>query len=324
MIRTATFVLIGMLSLAGMALAQVDAYPNRPVKLVIPFAPGGSTDQVGRVIATSLGPRIGQPVVVENRPGAGSQIGFESITRVPADGYTLLLGSTDGTAIVPVMKKKAPYDPLKDFTPIAGVARVPLVFVANAKFPPNSLAELVGYAKAKPRSVRYGSGGVGGILHLGVEQLMASTGTDMIHVPYKGGGPMMTDVVGGHIELVVTAVDFTKRFTESGQLKAYAIGDTVRHPSIPDVPTTAEVGMPDLQVVSWFGILGPAGLPTPIVERLAKELAAIVADSAIKERLLNVGGTATYLTPAEYARHIANENVKWGTLIRNQRIPLQD
>jgi tripartite-type tricarboxylate transporter receptor subunit TctC len=323
MIRTILF-LAGMAFGAGAANAQADAYPSKPVRLVIPFAPGGSTDQIGRLIATALGPRIGQAVVVENRPGAGAQIGFEAVTRAPPDGYTILLGSTDGTAIIPVIKKKAPYDPLRDFTPIAGVARVPLVFVANVAFPPNSLAELVTYARAKPRSVRFGSGGVGGILHLGVEQLMASTGVDMIHVPYKGGGPMMTDVVGGHIEMVVTAVDFTRRFSDSGQLKAYAIGDTVRHPMLPNVPTTAEVGMPELQVVSWFGILGPAALPPAIVERMARELAAIVADDNIRERMLQVGGTATFLAPAQYAKHIADENVKWGRLVKEQRIPLQD
>ena len=308
----------------ALAQAQSDSYPSKPIRLIIPFAPGGSTDQIGRLIATALAPRLGQPVVVENRPGAGAQIGYESVLRVPADGYTLLLGSSDGSAIVPVMKKKPPYDPLKDFTPIAGVARVPLVYVAKSAFPPNTLAELVTYAKANPGTVRIGSAGVGSILHLGAEQLVLATGIDLIHVPYKGGGPMMTDIVGGHIEMVVTSADFTKRFMDTGQLKAYAIADTERHALLPTVPTTTEVGLPQLQVVSWFGFLGPAGLPRPIVDRVAKELAVIVGDNAIKERMLQVGGTATYLAAPEYAKHVTEENERWGKLVREQKIPLQD
>jgi tripartite-type tricarboxylate transporter receptor subunit TctC len=321
MLRALVLLAVAWCATAG---AQSDAYPSKPIRLVIPFAPGGSTDQIGRLIATALAPRLGQPVVVENRPGAGAQIGYESMLRVPADGYTLLLGSTDGSAIVPVMKKKPPYDPLKDFTPIAGVARVPLVYVAKSAFPPNTLAELVSYAKSNPRTVRIGSAGVGSILHLGAEQLVLATGIDVIQVPYKGGAPMMTDVVGGHIEMVVTSADFTKRFMDTGQLKAYAIADTERHALLPGVPTTTEVGLPQLQVVSWFGFLGPRGLPNAVVERVAKELAVIVGDSAIKERMLQVGGTATYLTATEYAKHIAAENERWGKLVAEQHIPLQD
>jgi tripartite-type tricarboxylate transporter receptor subunit TctC len=315
---------LAVIALIASSLAHAQNYPNRAVRLVVPFAPGGSTDAVGRLVAASLAPRLGQPVVVENRPGAGSQIGLESVTRSAPDGYTLLLGSTDGLAIVPAMKKQAPYDPVKDFTPIAIVARVPLAFVVNVKFPPKTLGELVAYAKASPNAVRYGSGGVGSLLHLGVEQLVSSTGTQMIHVPYKGGGPMMQDVVAGHVELVVTSTDFTKRFVDSGQLKALAVADTTRHPLIPNVPTTAEEGMPELLVVSWFGILGPAGLPKPIVDRLGKELAAVMDDATLKERLLQVGATAAYQPAGEYARHIADEQRRWTRLVKDSNIPLQD
>jgi tripartite-type tricarboxylate transporter receptor subunit TctC len=222
------------------------------------------------------------------------------------------------------MKKQAPYDPVKDFTPIAIVARVPLVFVVNSKFAPSSLAELIAYAKAKPDAVRYGSAGVGSLLHLGVEHLVASTGTQMLHVPYKGGGPMMQDIVAGQIELVVTAADFTKRFVDSGQLKALAVADSTRHPLIPNVPTTAEVGMPDLLVVSWFGILGPANVPRPIIDAVAKELASVMGEATLKERLLQVGASATYEPPAEYARHIAEEQRRWTRLVKDANIPLQD
>ena len=315
---------LAVVALVLSSLACAQSYPNRPVRLVVPFAPGGSTDAVGRLVAASLAPRLGQPVVVENRPGAGSQIGLEFVTRAPADGTTLLLGSTDGLAIVPAMKKQAPYDPVKDFTPIAIVARVPLAFVVNAKFPPSTLGELVAYAKANPNGVRYGSGGMGSLLHLGVEQLVAASGTQMIHVPYKGGGPMMQDVVAGQVELVVTSTDFTKRFVDSGQLKALAVADTARHPLIPNVPTTAEAGMPDLLVVSWFGILGPPGLPRPIVDRVGSELASVMAEASLKERLLQVGASAAYQPAGEYVRHIADEQRRWAQLVRGANIPLQD
>ena len=317
-------ILLGLIALIASASLSAQNYPNRPVRLVVPFAPGGSTDAVGRLVAASLGPRLGQVVIVENRPGAASQIGLESVMRSPADGYTLLLGSTDGLAIVPAMKKQSPYDPVKDFTPIAIIARVPLVFVVNSKFAPSSLAELIAYAKAKPDAVRYGSAGVGSLLHLGVEQLVASTGTQMLHVPYKGGGPMMQDIVAGQIELVVTAADFTKRFVDSGQLKALAVADSSRHPLIPNVPTTAEVGMPDLLVVSWFGILGPANLPRPIVDAVSKELVSVMGEATLTQRLLQVGASATYEPPAEYARHIAEEQRRWTRLVKEANIPLQD
>ncbi len=305
-------------------LAQAQNYPSRPIRLIVPFAPGGSNDAVGRLMAANLGPRLGQPVVVENRPGAGSQIGLESVVRSPADGYVLLFGATDGLAIVPAMKKQAPYDPVRDFTPIAVVARVPLVFVVHAKFAAGTMAELVAFARSKPNAVRYGSGGVGSLLHLGVEQLLAGTKTQMVHVPYKGGGPMMQDVVAGQVEMVLTAVDFTKRFTESGQLKALAIADTARHALLPNVPTTAEAGMPELLVVSWFGILGPAGLPKPVVDSIGKEVAAALEDATLRDRLLNVGATAAYQNASDYARHIALEYPRWARLVKEANIPLQD
>lgn len=303
---------------------QAQSYPARPIRLIVPFAPGGSNDAVARVMAANLGPRLGQPVVVENRPGAGSQIGVESVVRSPADGYTLLFGATDGLAIVPAMRKQAPYDPVRDLTPIAAVARVPLVFVVHAKFPPATMAEFVAAARAKPNGVRYGSAGYGSLLHLGVEQLLAMTKTAMVHIPYKGGGPMMQDVVAGQVDMVITAVDFTKRFTESGQLRALAIADTTRHAMLPNVPTTAEVGMPELHIVSGFGILGPPGLPKAIVDHVGKEVAAVLEDATLKERMLNVGATAAYQNASDYGRYIDAESRRWARLVKEANIPLQD
>jgi tripartite-type tricarboxylate transporter receptor subunit TctC len=243
---------------------------------------------------------------------------------MPPDGYNLLFGSADGLAIVPVMKKKAPYDPVKDFTPVAMVAKAPLVFAVNSKFAPNSLAELIAYAKSKPGAVRYGSAGVGSLLHLGVELLQSATGTDMVHVPYKGGGPMMTDVVAGQIEMVMTAADFAKRFADSGQLKVLAQADTSRHALLPNIPTVGEVGMPNILVVSWFGVLGPAGLPGPVVDRLGRELAATIKDPALQEKLVQVGANVSYLPAGPFASHIADENRRWDRVVKEAKVPLLD
>lgn len=311
-----------MLMFPGLVAAQ--DFPNRPIKLVVPFPPGGSTDAVSRVVAASLTPRLGQQVIVENRPGAGSQIGLEFVARSAPDGYTLVLGAADGLVVLPVMKKKAPYDPIKDFTPIAVVAEVPLSYAVNVKFPANTLGELIAHAKSKPGSVRYGSAGVGTTLHLGVELLQAITGTQMVHVPYKGGGPMMVDIVAGEIEMVLTSSDLAKKYTDSGHIRTLAQADTRRHPLLPNVPTTAEVGQPELRAVSWMGIFGPAGVPKSSVDRLAKELAPLLEEPAIRERMILVGANVRYIPSGNIAKLITDETAKWGRVVREQRIPLQD
>ena len=304
--------------------AHAQDYPTRLIRLIVPLAPGGTTDSVARLLAAALSPKLGQPVVVENRPGAGTQVGMEHVLRAPADGYTLLLGGTDGLAILPAMKKKAPFDPVKDFTPIAVVAETPLVFATNSKFAPNSFAELIAYAKSKPGAIRYGSPGVGTSLHLGVEWLMSATGTDMLHVPYKGGGPMMTGIVAGEVDLVMTSPDFAKRYQDSGHMKVLAQADKTRHVLLPNSPTTAEVGFPDIQVVSAFAFLAPAGLPRPIVDRIARELGPILQDATLKERLLQVGATAAYLPPNDLSKLIAEEFQRSTRIVKDARIPLQD
>ncbi|MFN0306055.1 MAG: Bug family tripartite tricarboxylate transporter substrate binding protein [Burkholderiales bacterium] len=311
-----------LLMLPGITAAQ--DYPNRPVRLIVPFAPGGTTDSVGRLVAASLSTRLGQQVVVENRPGAGSQIGLEYVARVPADGYTLILGASDGLVILPVMKKKAPYDALNDFTPVAIVGAAPLSYTVFAKFPANSLAELIAYAKAKPGGIRYGSAGVGTTLHLGIELLQALTGTEMVHVPYKGGAPMMADIVAGQIELVLTSADFAKKFADSGHLRVLAQADTRRHALLPNAPTTTEVGQPELQAVSWFGVFGPAGLPKPIVDRVAKELSTVLQDPVLGERMTLVGANVRYVPPEGIAKLITDDTAKWGRVVRDAKIPLQD
>lgn len=302
--------------------AHAQTWPARSIKLIVPFGAGGATDVVARLVAQSLGERLGQTIIVENRPGAGAQIGTQLVAKEAPDGYTFLFGSSDGLAIVPYVRKTMPYDPIKDFTPVAQVARVPIVFIVNGKFPVTSLKELVAYAKSKPGEVRYGSAGSGSILHLANALLEVKTGTNMVHVPYKGGAPMMTDLAAGHIEIAAATAELAKRF--AGQVRAIAQADTARHPLLPDVPTTGESGFPDLLVVSSFGLVGPAGLPRSIVDRLAKELAAITETKSFQQSLIGLGAVASFLPPEAFVQSIADEGRKWGRLVKDAKLPPLD
>jgi len=299
-------------------------YPNRSIRLIVPYPPGGTTDALGRVYAQALQERIGQAVVVDNRPGAGSQIGVEAVARAPADGYTLLFGPSDGLAVLPALKKRLPYDPLKDFTPIALVARSPLVFASGMHVPARTLGELVALAKSRPGMLRFGSAGLGSIQHVAMELLQVSAGVSLAHIPYKGGGPALNDLIGGQIDVVDPGpVGIAKR-GEAGQLRVLAQTGPSRHPLLPHTPTTTELGMPDVVVVSWFGLLGPPGLPPSIVERLARETAAVLDQPAVVQRFIDVGCEASLLAPAEFAEFIAAENRKWARTVAAAKIPLQD
>ena len=298
------------------ALAQ--SWPARPLRLVVPFAAAGATDLAARVVAQALGDRLGQNVIVENRPGAGAMLGTESVAKAPADGYTLLFGSSDGLSIGPQMKRRLPYDPVTAFTPVALVAYVPVVYIVHAGFPPNTVAELVAAAKAKPGAIRYGSAGVGSILHMAGALLEVRTGTNLTHVPYRGGAPMLADLASGQIELGVATAELAQRF--AGKVRAIAQASPTRHPLLPNVPTTAEAGVADAIVVSNFGVVGPAGLPEAIVNRLATELAAIAATQPFRQKMIDLGGVAAFESPPSFGRLIADENRKWKTVIAEARI----
>jgi tripartite-type tricarboxylate transporter receptor subunit TctC len=323
--RGAFLLTIGtVIGVVPFAASIAQTYPDRPIRLVVPFAAGATNDSIGRLIADSLSPRLGRPIVVENRPGAGTQIGMEFVMNAPADGYTLVVGSVDGLGALPVMKKKPPFDPIADFTPVGRVAVAPLAFAVASSFAPNTMAELVAYAKSRPGSIRYGSPGPGTVLHLGLEWLQSMAGIEMTHVPYRGGAPMMQGVVAADVELVLTSADFASTFMEAGKLKILAQADRKRHVLLPDVPTTAEAGFPDLQVVAWFGVLGPRGMEQSIVNRLTSELEIILKDQDLGARLEKVGASAAYLPPNDFSKFIAEERKKWGTIVDNAKIPLQD
>ena len=306
----------------GMSVAQ--DYPNRPIKLIIPFAPGGTTDLVGRIYAQALQERLGQPVLVDNRPGAGSQIGTDAGAKAVPDGYTLLFGPADGLSIIPAMKKKVPYDPNKDFTPISMVATSPMVFVVNAQVPANSLAELIAYAKARPDTIRYASAGVGSILHLTMALLGTNQGLQMVHVPYKGGGPALNDLIAGQVDMMAGGPATAAKHVDSGRVRILAQTGRSRHPMIAGAPTTAELGYRGIAVESWFGLLGPLGLPQPIVERLLRETNAVLDQAAVKQRFIDAGCIAAPAGPAEFAQFIAEENRKWSQVVKAAGIPPQD
>lgn len=301
---------------------QARSWPSRPIRLIVPFGAGGATDVVARLVAQSLERKLGQPVLVENRPGAGAQLGTQMAAKEKADGYTLLFGTSDGLSIAPQTRSTKLYDPVRDFTPIALVAHVPIVCIVNAKFPATNLKELIAYAKSKPGTVRYGSAGTGSILHLANALLEVRTGTKMVHVPYKGGAQMMTDLAAGQIELVAATAELAKRF--GSQVRAIAQFDTRRHPLLPDVPTAAEQGFPDLVVVSSFGVVGPAGLPQPVVTRVAKALEDLTSQEAFREGLVKLGGVASFQPPEAFGRYIAEENAMWHRVVTEAKLPPLD
>lgn len=310
---------LGSAALQGFpALAQ--KWPARPVRLVVPFAAAGATDLAARAVAQALSERLGQSFVVENRPGAGAMLGTEYVAKSPADGYTLLFGSSDGLSIGPQMKHRLPYDPIGAFTPIALVAYVPIVYIVNAAFPAKTLGELLAAAKARPGTIRYGSAGVGSILHMAGALLEVRTGTQLTHVPYRGGAPMLADLAAGQIEFGMATAELAQRF--AGKVRAIAQASPTRHPLLPDVPTTAEAGVADTIVVSNFGVVGPAGLPEPVVSRLSTELATLAESKAFQQKMVDIGGVAAYEPPQLFSRRIADENRKWKTVIAEAKIEL--
>ena len=301
--------------------AQTQDYPTKPIHLIVTSPPGSLVDILGRMMAQPLGDRLGQPVVVENRAGATTQIGIEQVARAPADGYTLLLGSVEMT-MLPALKKHFPYDPLRDLTPVAMYASSWTVFAVNPKFPAKTLPELVAYAKAHPGAVRYGSNGVGGALHLPVEMLRMKTGIQLTHVPYKGGGQIAVDAVSGQIEMASLGIASAVQFHD--RLRLLAQTGPIRHPAIADVPTTAELSMPEVRMETWFGVMAPANTPQTVVARLTRAMEPIVQQESFKQKLFSMGCAAAWKPPAAFASFIADETKKWARLIPAFGIPQED
>lgn len=302
-----------LIALAFPAWAQ-DAYPSRPVRFILPFPPGGPTDILGRLIAERLTAQLGQPVVTENRGGAGGNVGAEAAARSAPDGYTIVLVAPS-LAISPTLYAKLNYDPVKDLAPITLVATVPNVVVTQISHPAN-LRDFIAAAKAKPGGMNFGSGGSGTSNHLAGELFNILTGAKLTHVPYKGVNLAMQDVIAGRIDLVVIGVPAAAPHVRSGKLRALAVIAPQRLPALPEVPTVAEAGLPGFEVTTWYGVLAPAGTPRPIIVRLNAELVKVMHSPEMKQRLAGIGTDPVTSSPEEFAAYIQAEIGKWGDVIR--------
>ncbi len=316
---------IGALSLAAAlsafpAAAVAQDYPTRPIKLLIHTPPGSLVDVLGRLIGQELSDRLGQSLIIDNRVGGATIIAVEQLKNSPPDGYTLMINTSEAT-MLPFLKKSYRTDPIKDFTPIALVVTSWTVFAVNPKVPANTLPELVAYSKSHP--VRYGSGGTGGALHIAGEMLKLKTGGNFVHVPYRGGAQAATDAISGQIEMVSMGLAST-RVADSGQLKILAQAGPSRHPMLPDVPTTAEAGLPDVRMDTWFGLVGPPGMPKEVVVRINRELAAIVKEPAFQDKLAKLGLAVDYRPDAAFISFMADDTKKWRELIPAMGIPQVD
>jgi tripartite-type tricarboxylate transporter receptor subunit TctC len=300
--------------LAATGPAPAQDYPVRPVRLIIPFPPGGSNDVVGRMIATKLSDQLGKQVVVDNRAGAGGVVGTEIASKAPADGYTLLVISI-AHAVNPWLYK-LPYDPIKDFTPIGIMASGPNVMVVHPDLPVKSVKELIALAKAKPGDIQYASAGVGSFQHLGGELFKLEAGVDLLHVPFKGGGPAMIDVIGGHTKVMFSSLVQTTPHIKSGKLRALGTGGAKRSPILPDVPTIDEAGLPGYLGVNWWGILAPTGTPQAVIDKVSKALSAVQDNPDVQTQFTNEGAEIVKMSSAEFGAFMVKEMNKWERVVK--------
>ncbi len=297
------------------AFAQA-AYPSKPVTIVVPFAAGGTTDILARIIGQALTTELGQPVVVDNRAGAGGNIGGALAAKAPADGYTLFMGTVGTHAINASLYKKMPFDPVKDFAPLTRVANVPNLLVANPAQPYKSVKELIAYAKANPGKLNFGSSGNGSSIHLSGELFKSLAKVDMVHVPYKGSAPAVTDLLGNQIGIMFDNMPSAIQHVRSGKLVPIAVTTAKRSPELPNVPTIAEAGVPGYEATSWFGMFAPAGTPAPVLAKLNTALVKVLNQAEVKKKINDQGAETVSETPEQFAAFIKAESVKWGKVVQ--------
>jgi tripartite-type tricarboxylate transporter receptor subunit TctC len=307
------------LAVPGTAFAQAGAYPDKPVKFVVPYPPGGGTDVIARIVQERFSALLGQSVLIDNKGGAGGSLGSEIVARSAADGYTVLFTLSSHT-INPAILAKMSFDTVKDFEPVGTVASLPQILVANPQVPANTIAELVALAKAKPGSLSYASVGNGSPGHLAGELLKLRTGTQMTHIPYRGGGPAVVDVIGGQVPLLWVSIPAAAQFVKAGKLKALGVSTLKRSAAFPDVPTIQESGVADFEVDSWYAMFVPAKTPKPVIERLNRALNTIVAEPAIREKLLAQGAEGVGGTPEALGKTVMAELPKWAKLAKDANI----
>ncbi|MCC6532508.1 MAG: tripartite tricarboxylate transporter substrate binding protein [Burkholderiales bacterium] len=290
-------------------------FPTKPIRLIVPFAPGGSNDIMARITGQKFSASLGQQVIVDNRPGASGIVGTELAAKAPADGYTLLMMSLT-LSVNPSLYRKLPYDTLKDLAPISLVASAPLMLVVNPALPAKSVKEFIDHAKAHPGKLNFGSGGRGTTPHLAGEMLKAMAGLQMTHVPYKGGGPALADLVGGQIQLMLENIPSTLPFVKAGKLRALAVSGTARSPLVPELPTLDEAGLKGYEIVGWNGLFYPAGTSPILVKTIHSQTVAMLAQPDVKERLAALGAEAAGSSPAEFAAFVRAEIAKWARIVK--------
>jgi tripartite-type tricarboxylate transporter receptor subunit TctC len=307
--------LVGVVALAP-DVASAQAFPNKPVKLVIPFPPGGSLDNIGRLLAQKISDSWGQPIVVENRPGAGGNVGADAVAKSAPDGYTVVMGALSTHAVNPSLYPRMPYDAVKDFAPISNVAITPNVLTTNAALPVTSLKELIAYAKANPGKVNFGSGSNGSAGHLAGELFKVETGTDVAHIPFKGGAPATQALVAGDTQFMFDNLANAMAQLKGGKIRAIAVTTAQRSKLAPDLPTMAEAGMPGFDISTWFGLLAPAGTPPDVIAKWNTEVVKALNAPDVREKMLAQGAEPAPTTPAEFASFIAREREKYARIIK--------
>jgi tripartite-type tricarboxylate transporter receptor subunit TctC len=309
-----TVFLVVSLLFSGAAFAQ--SWPSKPVKMIVPFPPGGAVDILGRAIGQKLSDATGQPVIIENRAGAGGAVGSEAAAKSPNDGYTLLMGSTSTISINPALVSKPTYDPNNDFAPVSQVAFVPHMLVANMSLPVTNLREFIAHAKANPGKLNYGSAGNGTPHHIAGEMFKQMAGVDLVHIPYKGTGPAINDLLAGQLSFMSVEVLAALPHVRAGKLRALGMATAAKSEVAPELPTVAEAGLPGFQVTAWYGVFAPAGSPPEAVRRAATEVAKAVASPDFRERLANMGATPVGSSPEDFTKFLRAENVRWANAVK--------
>lgn len=316
-----TLLATAMLAIAPAAMAQT--FPDKPIMLVVGFPPGGGVDIVARQLAETLSDQLGQRVIVENKAGAAGNVAMEYVARAKPDGYTLLMGNLGMLAANPVLYPKLSFDAARDFVPVARVVVTPLLAAVPATLPVQNMGQFIAMAKAKPGQLNFGSGGNGNINHMAGEMLKLQTGTQITHVPYKGSAPALTDLVAGHIQLIIDGFNVVQPSVAGGRVRAIAVTGETRSPQMPDVPTMKEAtGLTDFVIYGWQGVLAPAATPPALVERISQEVAKALANPALKARLSGQGTEPAYQGPAQFRSYIAGEQTRWANVISSAKITL--
>jgi tripartite-type tricarboxylate transporter receptor subunit TctC len=297
--------------LPGWAGAQGAPRIDRPIRLVVPYPPGGTTDVLARTVGARLSQRLGTPVVIDNKPGAGGVLGSQQVAKAAPDGSTLLLSTIASHGIIPALQKTPPYDPVRDFTPITIIAGTPNVLLVNNELPVRTLQEFLALARSKPGALSFGSTSQGGSPHMSGELLKVTARIDMLHVPYKGGGPMLIDLVGGQIPAAFDNLPSAMPQIRAGKVRALAVTTAKRWPTAPEIPTMAEAGVPGYEMSAWFGLMAPPGLPKPLADMLQREVAAILKEPDVRKQLLELGADPSGITPEEFRQFLLAEREKW-------------